>query len=82
MSEARKLTKAEFIERYTKWMLRQDDAEFVAEATKCNTLDGLYRGKSQKIYRLISLAYHRGMRRGAGAVWEMSQPLRPMILKS
>lgn len=63
----------EFVERLTCWMLRKRDAEYAKDATASSYLDKLYEGSSARIARLISIAYHRGVRRGVGLVWESRQ---------
>lgn len=67
--------KAHYIERLTSWLMPKEadpDREAVLEHT---TLDGLYRGKSTKIRRLIRIAYLRGVRRGASIAWDARQPI-------
>ena len=63
-----------FVERLSGW-LRSRLSDEMAEACEPPTLDGLYTGKSKRIHRLIRIAYHRGVRRGVGIVWEAQQPI-------
>ena len=66
--------KKEFINRVSKW-IRGSLSEDLLKETDSATLDGLYRGRSTKIHRLILIAYHRGIRRGVGMVWDAKQPI-------
>lgn len=66
----------EYIERITRWLMPdRNDPALAADARASTTLDGVYGGKSPRIYRLISLAYLRGVRRGASVAWEARQPI-------
>lgn len=71
------MTKAEYIERVTRWLMPdRDDPELAAAARERTTLDGVYGGTSQRIHGLVRLAYLRGVRRGAGCAWEAQRPVR------
>lgn len=66
--------KAEFVEKHTAWLVDfHKDTELAADVRVNPTLDGIYDGKSQKIHRMIRLAYLRGVQRGAGIVWNAKQ---------
>lgn len=68
--------KAEFVEKHTAWLVDSSkDAELSALVRESPSLDGIYDGKSQKIHRMIRLAYLRGVQRGAGIVWDGKQPV-------
>ncbi len=68
--------KAVYVEKITGWIVDFDkDAELAADVRANPTLDGIYSGKSQKIHRMIRLAYLRGVRRGAGCAWDAKQPI-------
>jgi hypothetical protein len=71
--------RADFVERAVGWLIDSspNDDEIRDAARARMTLDGLYSGKSRRIYRLIKIAYLRGARRGASAVWEGMQPIVP-----
>ncbi len=65
-----------FIEKITGWLVSfGKDEEFAREARRGTTLDGVYKGKSAKIHRLVRLAYMRGVRRGAGLAWDAKQKI-------
>lgn len=70
------MTKAEYIEKITRWLMPdRDDPELAAEARAGTSLDGVYEGSSPRIHRLVRLAYLRGVRRGARAAFEARQPI-------
>jgi hypothetical protein len=75
-----KLSKEEFVERATGWMVDgmakiDQDPLLADEARERMTLDGVYSGKSERLLRMVRLAYLRGVRRGAYSVWEGQQPV-------
>lgn len=72
-----KLDKATFVERVTAWLMRDDkpDRALPVEARASFGLDGVYDGESAHIRRLVTLAYLRGIRRGAACAWEAQQPI-------
>ena len=55
----------EFVARATRHMVPADDAD----AQQAMTLDGVYDGESERIRRLVRIAYRRGVRRGAASAW-------------
>lgn len=63
--------RGEYIDRVTRHLVPADDHE----ARASMTLDGIYGGGSEKIHRLIRLAYRRGVRRGASSAWHAQQPI-------
>lgn len=67
--------KAEFVKRTTDWLMPKHDPELKERAEESTSLTGIYTGKSVRIHRMIRLAYARGCRKGAGAVWDGQQPL-------
>ncbi len=77
--------KATYIERIVGWLMPdREDPALAEQARELTTLDGVYRGKSPRIRRLVRLAYLRGCRRGAGCAWSAAQPisLRDAALES
>jgi len=67
-----------YVEKLTAWIVDADkDPELSRDARLTPSLDHLYHGKSQKIRRLIRVAYLRGVRRGAGMAWDARQPIVP-----
>lgn len=62
----------EFVARVTAHMVPVDDAD----AQKSMTLDGVYDGESERIRRLVQVAYRRGVRKGAASAWSALQPIR------
>lgn len=67
--------KAAYVERLTRWLMPDDDPELAAEARASMSLDGVYKGGSRRIMRMIRLAYLRGVRRGAAIAWNARQPV-------
>lgn len=61
-----------FVDRVTRWLMPKDET-LAAEACESMGLDGVYEGSSQRIQRLVRLAYARGCRRGASAAWASQQ---------
>lgn len=75
-----KLSSEEFVERVTGWMVdgmanTYRDPKLAEEARERMSLEDVYRGKSSRLYRMVRLAYLRGVRRGAYSVWEGQQPI-------
>lgn len=70
-----KASREEFVDRATKWLFGRMCEEDVKLVRERMGLDQLYNGKSKRIHRLIRIAYLRGARRGAAAVWEGMQPI-------
>lgn len=62
----------EFVARATRHLVPSDDAD----AHAAMTLDGVYDGESERIRRLVRIAYRRGVRRGAASAWSALQPIR------
>lgn len=75
MADAKTMTRDEYVERITSWMTDADGPEFSEMVRRSFGIDGIYKGKSRKIYQMIRLAYARGVRRGAGCAWEARQPV-------
>ena len=72
--EKRAREKADYIERITRWLMPdRKDPEMAAQARERSTLDGVYTGKSAKIYRIMHLSWLRGVRKGATCAWEARQ---------
>ncbi len=69
--------KPEYIKRVVGWIL--DDTRHAPvlreKAWQGRCLSGVYDGKSAKIRDLVTLAYLRGVYRGASCAWEAKQPV-------
>lgn len=70
--------KDEYIDKLTDWLvcakhLHTDD--LIADAKAGTSLSGVYAGGSARIWRLVRLAYLRGVRRGASITWDAKQPI-------
>jgi hypothetical protein len=61
----------EYIERRAKWLIPASDTD----SWSSMTLDGIYSGSSERIVRMIQIAYRRGVRRGLAAAWNAKQPI-------
>ena len=74
--------RAEYVEKITRWLVdwRGTPKEISEAARRSTGLDGVYRGKSPRIHRLVWLAYLRGVRRGASMAWEARQSVGPRRL--
>ena len=59
-----------YVDKLASWM--EADS---ARIGRCVTLDGIYAGKSRRIYEMVRLAYRRGIRRGLALAWEAKQPI-------
>ena len=59
----------EYIECVTKHIVPSGDID----SWSSMTLDGIYSGDSERISRMIQIAYRRGVRRGAAAAWSVKQ---------
>ena len=66
--------KDEFVALHTKWLMPKDE-ELAEQAQESYYINGIYTGKSMRIHRMIQLAWARGCRKGASAVWEGKQPV-------
>lgn len=69
----------EYVEKITGWLVDWDrgDPTLAVEVRAKSALDGVYRGESRRIRRLVMLAYLRGVREGAYRAWEAKQPVGP-----
>lgn len=67
--------KADFIKRATDWLMPKNDPELAEQAQESYYINGIYTGKSMRIHRMIRLAWARGVRKGASAVWDGQQPV-------
>ena len=65
--------KLAFVKRATDWLMPKDDPELKAQAEESYYINGIYTGKSMRIHRMIRLAWARGCRKGASAVWDGQQ---------
>ncbi len=75
-TKPRRQARANYIEKITRWLMPdRQDPELAAEARASTMLDGVYKGDSRRITRLVRLAYYRGIRRGASSAWEAAQPI-------
>ncbi len=68
----------DYVQIVTRWIIDasvKDDGALDEAVRGHHTLDGVYRGKSARIHRLIRIAYLRGVQRGASCAWESQQPI-------
>lgn len=68
-------SKDEYVLYFAQRISTKYDRETQALIDAGHGLSKLYAGKSDKIHRLIKVAFERGIRYGIGKVWEAHQPI-------